>query len=360
MKRPATTAAAAGAIRSSKRRRVSVGSTEHYEEVSRLGAGNYGAVVKGRHRVTGQTVAIKRLSTAASDSGEDPALEASLHEACGDHPFIVGFHGLARDPATSRLCLVTECVDGPGTLHDYLHRRRGCPPLPEHTVRSVMWQLLAAAEKMSASGVIHRDLKPENVLISGDHRTVKICDFGLAMSASDAPPYEQAGTLAYKAPEMMLEIPVYDARVDAWSLGCVMAEVIGNGTPPFQGGAEDEDGQLRAIFDALGVPDGETWPEFSSTPFATKVLPELDDVNRKNRLREVFPEAVLSQQGFEVLDGLLTCNPGKRLTASAALKHAWFAKVDALELPRKDEVASALPGKMARTAYAKRRKMQCV
>ncbi|CAN6287389.1 unnamed protein product [Urochloa humidicola] len=366
MKRPVAAAAAAAAAgeqslarRSSKRRRVSVGSTEHYKEVCRLGAGNYGAVVKARHRVTGQAVAIKRLSTAACDAGEDPALEASLHEACGDHPFIVGFHGLARDPSTSRLCLVTECVDGPGTLHDYLRRRGYAPPLPESTVRALMWQLLSAAKRMGDRGVIHRDLKPDNVLVAADHRAVKICDFGLAMSASDPPPYEQAGTLAYKAPEMMLEMPAYDARVDAWSLGCVMAELVDSGTPPFYGG-DDEDEQLRAIFNVLGVPDAEAWPEFSSTPFAAKVLPGLDQVNRENRLREVFPEEQLSQQGFEVLSGLLTCNPGKRLTADAALKHAWFAKVGALELPRKHEVASsALPGK--KIACAKIRKLlQCV
>ncbi|XP_034576430.1 putative cyclin-dependent kinase F-2 [Setaria viridis] len=359
MGRPA--AAAAGGSR--KRRRVSVGSTEHYEEVSRLGEGNFGAVVKARHRVTGQTVAIKRLTTAADDAAEDPMREASLHEACGDHPFIVGFHGLARDPATSRICLVTECVDGP-SLHDYLdHRSRGgFPPLPEPTVRAVMWQLLTAAKAMHSAGVIHRDIKPENILVSGDRRSVKFCDFGLAMSMSDAPPYEQAGTLSYKAPEMMLEMPVYDARVDAWSLGCVMAEIINNGGLPLQG--DGEDGQLRAIFDVLGVPDDETWPEFSSTPFAAKVVPELQVVHRKNCLRELFPEAALSKEGFEVLDGLLTCNPGKRLTADAALKHQWFAKVDALELPMKDEVASALPGKkklrMAPAACAKRRKLQCV
>ncbi|RCV17558.1 hypothetical protein SETIT_3G229300v2 [Setaria italica] len=359
MERPAP--AAAGASR--KRRRVSMGSTEHYEEVSRLGEGNFGAVVKARHRVTGQTVAIKRLTTAAADAAEDPMREASLHEACGDHPFIVGFHGLARDPATSRICLVTECVDGP-SLHDYLHhrRRRGLPPLPEPTVRAVMWQLLTAAKAMHDARVVHRDIKPENILVAGDRRAVKICDFGLAMSMSDAPPYEQAGTLSYKAPEMMLEMPDYDARVDAWSLGCVMAEIINNGRPPFQGG--DEDGQLRAIFDVLGVPDDETWPEFCSTPFAAKVSPEREAEHRENRLRELFPEATLSKEEFEVLNDLLTCNPGKRLTADAALKHMWFAKVDALELPRKDEVASALPGKkkplMAPAACAKRRKLQCV
>ncbi|KAF8758028.1 hypothetical protein HU200_010804 [Digitaria exilis] len=340
-------AAAAGASR--KRRRVCVGSTDVYEEVSGLGSGNFGAVVKARHRVTGQTVAIKRLTLSDADGGlaEDPLQEAALHEACAGHPSIVGFHGVVRDPSTSRICLVMECVDGP-SLHDYLHhhrlrpRRRGAPSLlPEATVRAAMWQLLGAAKKMHESRVIHRDIKPENILVAGDHRSVKICDFGLAMSMSDAPPYEQAGTLEYKAPEMLLEIPDYGAA-----------------------GGGGDDGQLVAIFDLLGMPVDETWPGFSSTPFATKVVPELK-VNRRNRLREIFPKATLSEEGFEVLDGLLTCNPGKRLTAEDALKKPWFDKVDALELPRKDEVASALPSwkkklLVSPAAAGKRRKLQCV
>nr|CAB3498705.1 unnamed protein product [Digitaria exilis] len=325
-------AAAAGASR--KRRRVCVGSTDVYEEVSGLGSGNFGAVVKARHRVTGQTVAIKRLTLSDADGGlaEDPLQEAALHEACVGHPSIVGFHGVVRDPSTSRICLVMECVDGP-SLHDYLHhhrpRRRGAPSLlPEATVRAAMWQLLGAAKKMHESRVIHRDIKPENIL-------------------------------------MLLEIPDYGAAVDAWSLGCVMAEIIASGTPLFGKGGGDDDGQLVAIFDLLGMPDEETWPGFSSTPFATKVVPELK-VNRRNRLREIFPKAMLSEEGFEVLDGLLTCNPGKRLTAEDALKKPWFVKVDALELPRKDEVASsALPSwkkklLVAPAAAGKRRKLQCV
>ena len=179
------------------------------------------------------------------------------------------------------------------------------------------------------------------------------------MSTSDAPPYEQAGTLFYKAPEMLLDMPVYGTAVDAWSLGCVMAEII-SGRPLFQGCYED--GQLCAIFDVLGVPDDKTWPGFSSTPFATNLLPELD-VHQNNYLRELFPEATLSKEGFEVLNGLLTCNPDKRLAAKNALEHVWFAKVDELKLPRKDELASALPRKkmlMVRAACAKKRKLQCV
>ncbi|KAL6637513.1 hypothetical protein ACP70R_025085 [Stipagrostis hirtigluma subsp. patula] len=261
---PAT--AAAGGTH--KRRRVSVGSTEEYEETCRLGKGGYGAVVKARHRATGQTFAIKRLVRASDpDGGQADAEEGLLREArfleeCDGVPFVVGFHGVVRDPDTEDLCLVMECV-GP-SLHDFLRqRRRGGPPLPEATVRAVMWQLLTGAKKMHERGIIHRDIKPENILIGIIH--------------------------------MLLEMPDYGALVDTWSLGCVMAELI-TGKPLFQG--FHEDGQLCAIFDVLGVPDDTTWPGFSSTAFATEVLSELD-VELYSHLRETFPEAKLSEQGFE-------------------------------------------------------------
>ncbi|CAN6282097.1 unnamed protein product [Urochloa humidicola] len=348
-----------------KRSRVEAfGSAEEYEETCLLGEGGFGTVVKARHRGTGLTVAIKRLTppdaadsqTAASTANrvaaagscggleEELLREARLHQACGSHPFVVGFRGLVRDPAAD-LGLVMECVDGP-SLHDYLRQRRrlrhGSARIPEATARAAMWQLLTAAKAMHKSGVVHRDIKPGNILIGDGRRVLKICDFGLAMSTSDAPTtHGPAGTLWYKAPEMLLEMGEYDSRVDAWSLGCVMAEVV-YGRALFAGSYETE--QLVAIFDVLGVPDGEAWPEFTSTAFAAEAVTELD-VQRGSRLRELFPAAMLSREGFEVLDGLLTCNPHKRLTADAALKLPWFAKVEALELPSKEDVKSAFANK---------------
>ncbi|TKV90636.1 hypothetical protein SEVIR_9G042800v4 [Setaria viridis] len=332
---------AAAGMAGLKRRRIAVGSAEPYEDISRLGEGAFGAVVKARHRATGRVVAIKRVGEA---QGEHAALlrEARfLEDACsgGANPFVVGFHGVVRRPDAFDLSLVMEYV-GP-SLQDLLRQRgRGSPPLPESTVRAAMWQLLRGTKKMHDGQIVHRDIKPANILVGDDHRIVKLCDFGLAMSTDERPPYTQAGTLWYMAPEMLMEKPDYDERVDIWSLGCVMAELINNGSPLFQGFYGE--GQLCAIFDVLGTPDDGTWPWFSSTAFATVVMPELD-MQRENNLRELFPESKVSKEGFEVLSGLLTCNPEKRLTAAAALKHPWFDKIDVLELPKKEELPSPMP-----------------
>ncbi|RLN16140.1 putative cyclin-dependent kinase F-2 [Panicum miliaceum] len=275
--------------------------------------GNFGAVVKARHRGTGRIVAIKRVGEAQGGPAAVLREARFLEEASGGgaNPFVVGFHGVVRGPATLDLRLVMSA------LHDLLcQRATGSPPLPEATVRAAMWQLLTAAKKMHDGRIVHRDIKPQNILVGDGHGVVKLCDFGLAMSTDERPPYEPAGTLWYMAPEMLLEKPDYDERVDIWSLGCVMAELINNGRPLFQGFYDQ--GQLCAIFDVLGVPDDSTWPGFSSTTFATVMMPELD-MQRDSHLREHFPETKLSKEGFEVLRGFLACNPEKRLTARSSI-----------------------------------------
>nr|CAB3493864.1 unnamed protein product [Digitaria exilis] len=312
-----------------KRMRVAMGTTDDYEEEegSFLGEGGFGNVVRARHRATGQPVAIKRLR-----AGEDQTalLRESLFlkAASARNPFVVGSQGLARNPSTLELCLVMEC--GGTSLDDAL---RVTPPLSEATVRAAMWQLLTGAKKMHDAHIMHRDIKPENILVGDDDQVLRFCDYGLAVYMAEPPPYDQAGTLGYMAPEMLLGKTDYDALVDTWSLGCVMAELINGGSPLFEG--VDCPHQLCDIFKLLGVPDEKAWPWFASTPFSLLKFGEDDDVvveqlagvELRRPSGENFWVVTLSKAGFEVLSGLLRPNPDKRLTAAAALRHAWFNDV---------------------------------
>ena len=101
-------------------------------------------------------------------------------------------------------------------------------------IKKYMVQILLGVEYMHSRGIIHRDLKPSNVLIFGydndalnNINVVKICDFGLAK------PYTFQGqqtphtvTSLYRAPEIALDYPHYDYRIDIWAVGCIFFEMV--------------------------------------------------------------------------------------------------------------------------------------
>ncbi|XP_044949879.1 putative cyclin-dependent kinase F-2 [Hordeum vulgare subsp. vulgare] len=327
-----------------KRRRMRMGSSRSYVETRRIGEGRFGVVIRARHRATGQTVALKGLRwTTRHSQGSDQLVAKLLREACfmaacGGHPSVVALRGIARVPGTSDYAIVMEHV-GPSldqVVYDHMSRLRR--PFTEDKVRGIMRQLLAGAEVMHERGIIHRDIKPSNVLVvygdgggSDDDLVVKICDYGLAMSMADKNAdgaFLAAGTRSYMAPEMLLSKPRYDTRVDMWSLGCVMAEML-TGEVLFER-ADTKAGQLYKIVDVFGVPEKKAFNKSFKTPFsflAAKVK-LWRQARRGGRLRELFPEKTLSKDGFKVLKGLLTCSPTKRLDAAAALRLPWFADTD--------------------------------
>jgi serine/threonine protein kinase len=70
------------------------------------------------------------------------------------------------------------------------------------------------------------DLKPENILIN--RTTVKVADFGLAVTFSNSSPRHDTKYVAtrwYRAPELLVG-QAYDQAIDLWAIGCIMAELI--------------------------------------------------------------------------------------------------------------------------------------
>uniref|UniRef100_A0A0E0MLV7 [RNA-polymerase]-subunit kinase n=1 Tax=Oryza punctata TaxID=4537 RepID=A0A0E0MLV7_ORYPU len=332
-----------------------------YQRLAGIGSGAFGHVYRAVDNRTGEIVAVKCLWK-EHDNPEgivlnwDLADEVNALEACRGHPHIVQMidHGRRRDGAAAGTrpdaYIVMELV-GPSLEHTICQRGKdaGARRYPESEVRHLMRQLLSGVGRMHELGLMHRDLKPSNVLVDG-RGGLKVCDLGLAFTKEEAaPPYSNPiGSLPYNAPELLLGSSRYDEMIDMWALGCMMAQLLA-GEQLFHG-MSDEDMLVR-IVDVLGMDDIAGWSGYDDSmipktlqsgrrrsrvlqmfPFLGLPKP-LKSGLRHSRLRRMFalpgmaggaglPE--LSEAGFEVLSGLLTCNPEKRMTAAQALQHRWF------------------------------------
>ena len=223
-----------------------------------------------------------------------------------------------------------------------------------------------------------RDLKPTNLLLD-KNGVLKLCDFGLARRCSG---FGKACTpnvtsLWYRAPEILLGETVYGSAVDMWSFGCIFAEWLQLGEPLVQGTGEID--QINSIFKLVGTPSEYSWPKFPSLRAVQAALLPFVDCHTislgpdgslvklpKSSLRKKFPaegftpdaaspalqqqqpqpqpqqpqpqpqpqprRTALSDCGFELLSSALTCDPEQRVTAGAALEHAWF-KEEPLPVP---------------------------
>jgi cyclin-dependent kinase 12/13 len=168
------------------------------------------------------------------------------------------------------------------------------------------------------------DIKCSNLLLTKTH-LLKVADFGLARSIrGDQLFTNKVVTLWYRPPELLLGATSYDASIDMWSIGCVMAELY-IGHPLFQGKTELE--QIGKIFDLCGTPTVETWPDYKFLPMTNKFVP---DKRKERRLRDYLNREVTARKrifpkgALELIEALLVLDPEQRLTAANCLKSSYF------------------------------------
>jgi len=199
---------------------------------------------------------------------------------------------------------------------------RSGQPLTDAHFQSFIYQILCGLKYIHSANVLHRDLKPGNLLVNADCE-LKICDFGLARGFS-IDPEENAGYLTeyvatrwYRAPEIMLSFQSYTKAIDVWSVGCILAELLG-GRPFFKG--RDYVDQLTQILKLLGTPNEETLSRIGS-PRAQEYVRNLGYME-KIPFKQIFPHA--NPDALDLLDKMLAFDPTQRITVEQALEHPYL------------------------------------
>mmetsp|Transcript_42461 Transcript_42461/g.68227 ORF Transcript_42461/g.68227 Transcript_42461/m.68227 type:complete len:579 (+) Transcript_42461:27-1763(+) len=209
-----------------------------------IGIGAFGKVYKAYDKNTGQLFAIKQIPfdpNTLRDDEQSSLLSASQSKKTRlkqvnreahvmrqlQHANIVQFYGYQQSRKYRTLCILMEFVDGSSIDTLYLKSGR----FPEQRIKTYTKQILSALDFAHSKKVIHRDIKGKNILVSKSG-VIKLADFGSA-KLTDAGMGRQSlkftasmnynYTPLWTAPEVLHG--KYDAKIDIWSVGCVMIEM---------------------------------------------------------------------------------------------------------------------------------------
>jgi len=124
----------------------------------------------------------------------------------------------------------------------------------------------------------------------------------------------------YRAPELLLDQKNYTASIDMWSVGCILGEMLAR-RPLFRGNSSKD--QLRLILSLLGKPKAED-VAFVDKPRYKEMLLKMQE-KAAIPWSKIFHKA--SPEALDMLDQLLQFSPDKRVSASDALQHPYFASL---------------------------------
>ena len=211
-----------------------------YQITDYIGSGGFGSVFKAEDTNTpGRIVAVKELHKKHTRNQQikQRFFQEAVAMARLDHPNLPRLYTFGEDNGS--YYLVMEFISG-SLLSDEIHD--GGPMRPDRAV-TVLTQVVDALSYAHRNGIIHRDLKPDNVILvgGGGSLKIKVLDFGIARMVGGESltlAGEGFGTPTYMSPERISGAGGDDPRMDLYSAGIVLYEMLA-GKAPFESKATD-------------------------------------------------------------------------------------------------------------------------
>uniref|UniRef100_A0A8C7SNG0 Stress-activated protein kinase JNK n=1 Tax=Oncorhynchus mykiss TaxID=8022 RepID=A0A8C7SNG0_ONCMY len=298
---------------------------KRYQNLRPIGSGAQGIVCSAYDHNLERNVAIKKLSRPfQNQTHAKRAYRELVLMKCVNHKNIIGLLNVFTPQKTLEefqdVYIVMELMDA--NLCQVIQME-----LDHERLSYLLYQMLCGIKHLHAAGIIHRDLKPSNIVVKSDC-TLKILDFGLARTAATGllmTPY--VVTRYYRAPEVILGMG-YQANVDVWSIGCIMAEMV-RGSVLFPG--TDHIDQWNKVIEQLGTPSQEFLMKLNQS---VRTYVENRPRYAGYTFEKLFPDVLFpadsehnklkASQARDLLSKMLVIDASKRISVSEALQHPYI------------------------------------
>uniref|UniRef100_A0AC35TS83 Protein kinase domain-containing protein n=1 Tax=Rhabditophanes sp. KR3021 TaxID=114890 RepID=A0AC35TS83_9BILA len=261
------------------------------------------------------------------DSIKEVQILSILRKA--NHKNIVALHYLYRTTPQhgERKCVSLVFEYMPNSLYEVIKKSKN--GLDLFDIKMYAWQLFRAQAHLELLSIAHRDVKPQNILVDSVSGILKLGDFGSAKFMEEKAKSESYNiTRYYRPPELLMGCKTYKSKVDVWSCGCVLGELM-KGSILLRGRSTIN--QLQLIFECIGQPVESDIQAMSVSKNLATHEDYLQNVKRGQEKKELkmspFKDILgngADQELTELLSQILLFNPLDRLCGPDLLKNKVF------------------------------------
>ena len=291
-----------------------------------IGRGAFGKVLLAIVKSTGEKVAIKKVFQDRRYKNRELPIMLELH-----HPNIVELKSYYKTKAENKgeNDFFLNCIMDymPLTLsYLIIKNRKNKTKFDPILLKLFSFQMLKCIGYLHSLGIAHRDIKPQNILVDPKDYTLKLCDFGCAKHLSKKESnISYICSRFYRPPELVVGATKYTTKVDVWSVGCVIAELVLD-KPLFQGKSATD--QFFEIIKVLGTPTSDIIKIMGGKPINVDKLTKYEKKNWK----DVFKDRIDDMLFIDLIDKILLYEPEKRLGPYQAMCHPFFDEIKEKEV----------------------------